>query len=73
VLLDIFMPDKDGLETLMEMRRLIPDLRVITMSGQQWHRGMDVLGWSEKLGAIRTLPKPFGREALLAEVERALR
>ena len=72
VLLDIFMPDKDGLETLREMRKVSPDLKAVAMSGQQWYRGMDVLGWALKLGASSVLAKPFARKDLLDAVGAAL-
>ena len=72
VLVDIFMPDKDGLETLREMRKVSPDLKAVAMSGQQWYRGMDVLGWAQKLGASGVLAKPFARKDLLDAVVAAL-
>ena len=72
VLLDIFMPDKDGLETLREMRKVSPDLKAVAMSGQQWYRGMDVLGWAQKLGAAGVIAKPFARKDLLDAVGAAL-
>ena len=33
ILLDMFMPDKDGLETIGELRRTYPKIRIIAMSG----------------------------------------
>ena len=72
VLLDICMGNKDGFETLMEIRRCSPEARVITMSGYREYRGLDVEQWSEKLGAIIVLPKPFTRDELINCVRDAL-
>jgi DNA-binding response OmpR family regulator len=72
VLMDIFMPGKDGLETLMEIRRSSPDVPVIIMSGRGEYRGTDLLRFSKKLGANRTLEKPFAGEELVAAVGASL-
>ncbi len=72
VLLDIFMPGKEGLETLRELRRLYPPLRVIAMSGGGSKGALDVLRWAKLLGARHTLEKPFSREQLLDAVQKEL-
>jgi CheY-like chemotaxis protein len=56
VITDIIMPEMDGLETLIELRKHYPTLAVIAMSGGG---RMDVLGSAEKLGASAVLHKPF--------------
>jgi CheY-like chemotaxis protein len=65
ILLDMFMPDKDGLETIMELRRTHPGSRIIAMSGGGFKGKVDVLHVAKKLGVRRTLAKPFTREQLL--------
>ena len=70
VITDIFMPTKDGLETILELRRRIPGLPVIAMSGRMIGRTM--LCIARHLGAVATLQKPFTREDLLAAVEKAV-
>jgi CheY-like chemotaxis protein len=72
ILLDMFMPDKDGLETIMELRRTHPDVRVIAMSGGGFKGRVDVLHVAKKLGVRRTLSKPFTREQLLESVREEL-
>jgi two-component system chemotaxis response regulator CheY len=72
ILLDMFMPDKDGLETIMELRRMHPDVRVIAMSGGGFKGTVDVLHVAKKLGVRRTLSKPFTREQLLESVREEL-
>jgi DNA-binding NtrC family response regulator len=70
VMLDLYMPDKDGLETLIELRREFPRVSVVAMSG---HRQLELMLRAAKgLGAIRTIEKPFEPEALLALVAEEL-
>lgn len=72
ILLDMFMPDKDGLETLGVLRRTHPGIRIIAMSGGGFQGKVDVLHVAKKLGARRTLTKPFTREQLLEAVREEL-
>jgi CheY-like chemotaxis protein len=65
VIIDIFMPGKDGFETIMEIRRSFPQARLIAISGRAEHEGMDVLSWAKKIGAQRALQKPFTADELL--------
>ena len=68
VLLDMFMPGKDGLETIGELRRTHPGIRIIAMSGGGFKGTVDVLHVAKKMGARRTLSKPFTREELIEAV-----
>ncbi len=72
ILLDMFMPEKEGLETIGELRRAHPGIRVIAMSGGGFKGTMDVLNIAKMLGARRTLSKPFTREQLLDAVREEL-
>ncbi len=72
VLVDLFMPGKEGLETIMELRRLHPGIRIIAMSGGGTKGHMDVLKAAKLMGARRTLQKPFTREQLLEALETEL-
>ena len=72
ILLDMFMPDKDGLETIGELRRTYPKIRIIAMSGGGFKGTVDVLHVAKKLEARRTLNKPFTREQLLEAVREEL-
>jgi CheY-like chemotaxis protein len=65
ILLDMFMPDKDGLETIGVLRRTHPGIRIIAMSGGGGNGTVDVLHVAKKMGVRRTLDKPFTREQLL--------
>ncbi len=69
VLLDLSMPGMDGLTALAEMRRLVPDIRVILSSGYNEQ------AISQRLtgqGEVEFIQKPFDFAALREAVERAL-
>jgi CheY-like chemotaxis protein len=72
VLVDLFMPGKEGLETIGELRRSHPGIKIIAMSGGGKKGHMDVLKAAKLMGARRTLAKPFTREQLLEAVEQEL-
>ncbi|MEP6890919.1 MAG: response regulator [Nitrospirota bacterium] len=59
ILLDMFMPDKDGLEPIGELRRTHPRTRIIAMSVGGFNGQVDVLDIAKKLGVRRTLAKQF--------------
>jgi len=71
VILDMWMPEKDGLETLIEIRQQIPDMKVIAISGARDIGLKKPLETAKRLGAIATLEKPFTAEELLKALEAA--
>jgi DNA-binding NtrC family response regulator len=73
VITDIQMPEKDGLEVLMDLRRESPDVKVIAMSGGgRLVSHAQALEMAVPLGAITTLTKPFRLEQLFEAVDKAL-
>ena len=75
VIVDLFMPGMDGYQAIKEFRRLDPDVQIIAMSGVMFRessggRAPDFLGMADKLGASRSLHKPF-KPAELLDVVRA--
>ncbi len=73
VITDIFMPEKEGLETIRELRREFPGIKIIAMSGGMAKaEGFSALPLAEKLGADHTLVKPFRRTELLSLVAECL-
>ena len=64
VLVDLFMPRKEGLETIMQLRRSFPDVKIIAISGGNPTHGMSFLDTAKRLGAHRTLAKPFSMELI---------
>jgi CheY-like chemotaxis protein len=71
-LVDLFMPRKEGLETIMQLRRQFPDLKIIAISGGNPSHGMSFLDIAKQLGAHRTLAKPFAMETVLSAVAELL-
>lgn len=67
VITDILMPGKEGLETIMELRRDFPEVKIIAISGGG-HVGADeYLDLAKKFGAQYAFTKPFtGKEILQA-------
>lgn len=69
VMVDMIMPDKEGMETITEMRRLRPDLKIIAMSGGGRMNSHDILALAAGIGANKTLAKPFSQESLVAALQ----
>jgi CheY-like chemotaxis protein len=70
LLLDILMPRKEGLETLIEIKKRFPALTVIAMSAGGSRSETDFLAVAAKFGADGTLRKPFTPKTLLEEIAR---
>ena len=62
VVTDLFMPEMDGIETIAALKRRLPGVRVIAMSGRS---GVDYLTVARELGVAHTLRKPFEMDELL--------
>lgn len=69
---DIFMPGKDGIETIEAFRREWPQIRIVAMSGGGTLATRDYLGLAPDIGADAILRKPFTLETL-QEVLNSLR
>jgi len=65
VVLDIFMPEMDGLEVLQVLRNQCQSCKVMAISGGSAKIGMDLLGHATIFGADAVLEKPFGAATLL--------
>jgi two-component system cell cycle sensor histidine kinase/response regulator CckA len=68
VITDLAMPDQEGIETIQQLRKRHPELKIIAISG------MDsvMLSVATKLGACRSLSKPIGSDQLLQVVTEVL-
>lgn len=64
VLIDMIMPNKEGTETILEMRRAFPDLKIIAMSGDTIFQTFDPLKLAKDCGADFIIAKPFQPSAL---------
>lgn len=69
VITDIIMPEKDGIETILDLRREHPDLKVIAISGGGRTTPENYLHSARLLGADRAMRKPFKNEDILKAVE----
>ena len=69
VITDIIMPEQDGIEAIMDLRRGRPELKLIAISGGGRAEPENYLHSAQLLGANRTLRKPFTNEAILAAVK----
>jgi len=72
VITDLVMPNKDGVEVILELKRLNAAAKIIAMSGGGRHGSESYLKVAHALGAQRVLAKPFSREELLEAVRRSL-
>jgi len=72
VLTDIIMPEQDGIETILHFRKLMPDVKIIAMSGGGLIGTPDFLRIARKLGAHFALRKPFRATELISAVDSLL-
>jgi len=72
VITDIIMPDKGGIETIIELTGDYPQLKIIAMSGGGRVGPQDYLETAKRLGASRTLAKPFNYSELVETVHELL-
>jgi len=73
VITDLIMPEKEGLETILELRREWPQLSIIAVSGgSAVLNKRDLLRAARSFGAAQTLSKPFTAGQLVESVARAV-
>ncbi|HEY4365746.1 MAG TPA: response regulator [Steroidobacteraceae bacterium] len=72
VLCDLFMPGKDGLQVIAELRKAFPQTKIVAMSGGAYNGTLDLLHTAQLLGAKEVLAKPFGSSKLVEVVRRVL-
>lgn len=76
LIIDIFMPDMNGLETMKLVHQSRPTVPIIVISGHALETGParapDFLAMSTKLGAVCSLQKPFKSAVLLSHVDNCL-
>ena len=72
VITDLIMPEKEGIEMIMELKNDFPDVKIIAMSGGAQMGPEGYLQLADALGAQRTLKKPIARDDLLGAIEEIL-
>ena len=70
VITDVVMPDIDGIELLLELRKINADIRIIVMSGGNRGHADTYLQMADKLGANTIIRKPFELTELLLEIKK---
>lgn len=70
VVTDIIMPTEDGLEVIIEIKRMFPQTKLMAMSGGGLVHSHDYLLMAKELGAATILSKPFDIEFFKSEVQR---
>jgi len=72
VITDILMEGKEGIETIRELKKDFPDVKIIAISGGGRIEPESYLNMAQKFGALQTLTKPFDRKELLEAVRKLL-
>jgi CheY-like chemotaxis protein len=72
VITDIIMPDKEGIETIIAIRKRHPTARIIAISGGGRRGDTQFLRLAKSFGASHVLAKPFTPEELLNLVTQCL-
>ena len=76
LIVDIFMPGMDGLETIRSIHRMQPDIPIIVISGYAFRTPLesvpDFLNMAMKFGAVSSLQKPFRPSQLMSAVAACL-
>ena len=67
IILDIVMPEKEGIDTILVLKNTIPDLPIIAISGSSIND--TYLSSAKKFGAEAVLEKPFEEQVLLDTIK----
>lgn len=69
VITDIVLPDRAGIEIIMKLKDIDPNVRVIAVSGGGKIGSDSYLELANKLGAIATFQKPIDRKIIVEKLE----
>jgi YesN/AraC family two-component response regulator len=72
VITDIIMPEKEGIETIRELQRDFPSVKIIAISGGGRINAQHILEAARSFGVTHTLAKPLGRSELLKAIQELL-
>ena len=72
VVTDMIMPNKEGMETIMDLRREFPEVKIIAISGGGRIGPESYLEVAEGFGAMRIFTKPFDIEEFLVAIRELL-
>lgn len=69
VITDIYMPEKDGLSLIEDLKVMDPNVKIIAMSGGDKNHNPACLEWAQALGASNSFVKPFNHVNFMNIVE----
>jgi CheY-like chemotaxis protein len=72
VITDIIMPEREGIQTITEIRALVPTAKVIAISGGGRIGNADFLKIARLLGAVDVISKPFDPDDFVSRVAHCL-
>ncbi|MBN2280044.1 MAG: response regulator [Candidatus Marinimicrobia bacterium] len=72
IITDIVMPEKEGIETIIDVRKEFKNIKIIAISGGGKLKPEGYLLLARKLGADNILKKPFDNDELIAMVRETL-
>jgi DNA-binding NtrC family response regulator len=72
VITDLIMPRMEGVEIILALKKLNPDVKIIAISAGGMGKANDYLSMVKRLGAKQTLRKPFSRTEFLTAVQQEL-
>ena len=72
LIIDLYMPGTDGLETIIRLKAEEPALKIVALSGGGFRDKEDVLTLATRVGADGALAKPFERTDLMTAISVAL-
>ncbi len=73
IITDIIMPDKEGIETILDIKKRLPHAKIIAMSGGGQLEANSYLSMAKRLGVNATLSKPFNPTKLLSMIQEILK
>lgn len=72
IITDLIMPEKEGLETMTELFKKNPELKIIAMSGGGRSKPGGYLHTAKLLGAIETFEKPIRKNELIEAIKKVI-
>lgn len=69
IITDILMPDKEGLETIRDIRAIDPKARIIAMSGGGATQNLSFLQLAQKIGVNHVMVKPIKPDELINAIK----
>ena len=73
IITDLIMPEKEGIETILEVRKRHPNIKIIAISGGGRVGPESYLKLAKSIGASHSLTKPFTHNELLSAVNDLLK